>query len=112
MKNPATAKFFGIAIVVVLLLLLGLSQIIDVVHQREAQRQTAVQGVAQSLAGSQTLVGPLAHMTCTEEWLGLRHSCQRQRQRQGTAQCRPAGCDLEKRAVSGGARVRRAHVCG
>lgn len=68
MKNPATAKFFGIAIVVVLLLL-GLSQITDVVHQRQAQRQTAVQGVAQSLAGSQTLVGPLAHMTCTEEWL-------------------------------------------
>ena len=108
MKNPATAKFFGIAIVVVLLLLLGLSQITDVVHRRQAQRQTAVQGVAQSLAGSQTLVGPLAHMTCTEEWLGLRPSGQRQ----GTAQCRPAGCDLEKRAVSGGARVRRAHACG
>lgn len=68
MKNPATAKFFGIAIVVVLLLL-GLAQITDLVHQRQAQRQTAVQGVAQSLAGSQTLVGPLAHMTCTEEWL-------------------------------------------
>lgn len=89
MKNPATAKFFGIAIVVVLLLL-GLSQITDVVHQRQAQRQTAVQGVAQSLAGSQTLVGPLAHMTCTEEWLGLRPSCQRH----GTAQCRPAGGEV------------------
>ena len=68
MKNPATAKFFGIAIVVVLLLL-GLSQITDLVQQRQAQRQTAVQGVAQSLAGSQTLVGPLAHIACTEEWL-------------------------------------------
>lgn len=68
MKNPATSKFIGIAIVVVLLLL-GLSQITDLVQQRQAQRQTAVQGVAQSLAGSQTLVGPLAHIACTEEWL-------------------------------------------
>jgi inner membrane protein len=68
MRNPATAKFLGIAVVVVLLLL-GLAQITDLVHERQAQRQNAVQGVAQSLAGSQTLVGPLAHITCTEEWL-------------------------------------------
>lgn len=67
-KNAATGKFLGIAVVVILLLL-GLSQITDLVQQRQAQRQTAVQSVAQSLAGSQTLVGPLAHIACTEEWL-------------------------------------------
>ncbi|MBT9505268.1 cell envelope integrity protein CreD [Rhodoferax sp.] len=67
MKNEARGKLIGIAVVVVLLLL-GLGQITDLVMQRQSQRQVAINSVAQSLAGSQTLVGPLVHMACTEEW--------------------------------------------
>ena len=67
MKSEARGKFIGLAVVLVLLVL-GLGQITDLVTQRQGQRQTAIQSVAQSLAGSQTLLGPLVHMTCTEEW--------------------------------------------
>jgi inner membrane protein len=67
MKSQAWNKVIGLAIVL-MLLLWGLSQITDLVQQRQAQRQIAVQSVAQSLAGSQTLLGPLLHMACVEEW--------------------------------------------
>lgn len=67
MKSEAWGKFIGLAVVLVLLVL-GLGQITDLVTQRQGQRQTAIQSVANSLAGSQTLLGPLVHMACTEEW--------------------------------------------
>ena len=67
MKSEARGKFIGLAVVLVLLVL-GLGQITDLVTQRQGQRQTAIQSVANSLAGSQTLLGPLVHMACTEEW--------------------------------------------
>ncbi|MBK9237838.1 MAG: cell envelope integrity protein CreD [Rhodoferax sp.] len=60
-------KLFSIAIV--LALLLGaLSQVSDLVQDRQTHRQIAVQSVAQSLAGAQTLLGPLLHASCSEEW--------------------------------------------
>lgn len=67
MKSEVRGKLIGLAVVLVLLVL-GLGQITDLVTQRQGQRQTAIQSVAQSLAGSQTLLGPLVHMACTEEW--------------------------------------------
>ena len=60
-------KIFSI-FVVFGLLLLALAQISGVVHDRASHRQVAVQSVARSLAGAQTLLGPLAQVTCTEEW--------------------------------------------
>lgn len=60
-------KFFALALVVVLLVL-ALFQISGVVHDRQTYRQIAIQSVAQSLAGPQTLTGPLIHRACTEEW--------------------------------------------
>lgn len=68
MKSQAWGKAIGLAIVLALLLW-GLGQITDVVTQRQAQRQVAVQNIAQSLAGAQTLIGPVLHTTCTEEWV-------------------------------------------
>jgi inner membrane protein len=53
---------------VVCLLVVALFKISDVVHDRQSYRQIAIQSVAQSLAGSQTLTGPLIHRACTEEW--------------------------------------------
>ncbi|MES2244273.1 MAG: cell envelope integrity protein CreD [Pseudomonadota bacterium] len=61
------SKLLSIALVL-LLLIAGLMQISAVVHDRQTYRQIAIQGVAQSLAGAQTLTGPLIHMSCTEEW--------------------------------------------
>lgn len=67
MKSQAWNKFWGLAVVLGLLLW-GLGQISDLVAQRQEQRQVAIQSVAQSLAGTQTLLGPLIYTACTEEW--------------------------------------------
>jgi len=67
MKSIIFGKFGGLALVVALLLF-GLAQITDLVEQRQTQHANAVSSVAQSLAGSQTLLGPLVQMSCTEEW--------------------------------------------
>jgi inner membrane protein len=63
-------KFAAIALVL-LLLVAGLFQISEVVHDRQTYRQVAIQSVANSLAGPQTLTGPLIQMACTEEWSEL-----------------------------------------
>lgn len=57
--------------VILVLLVAALVQISDVVHDRQSHRQAAVQSIAQSLAGPQTLIGPLIHVSCTEEWTTL-----------------------------------------
>ena len=60
-------KVAALALVIVLLVV-ALMKISDVVHDRQTYRQIAIQSVAQSLAGPQTLTGPLIHRACTEEW--------------------------------------------
>jgi len=60
-------KVAALALVIVLLVV-ALMKISDVVHDRETYRTIAIQSIAQSLAGSQTLTGPLIHRACTEEW--------------------------------------------
>nr|WP_315186986.1 cell envelope integrity protein CreD [uncultured Albidiferax sp.] len=67
MKTMIFGKFAGLLLVAVLLLL-GLAQITDLVHERQGRHQSAVDSVARSLAGSQTVLGPLVHRACTEEW--------------------------------------------
>lgn len=60
-------KLVSIALVL-LLLVAGLMQISGVVRDRQTYRQIAIESVAKSLAGPQTLTGPLIHRACTEEW--------------------------------------------
>ena len=48
--------------------MLGLMRIESVVRDRILHRNLATQSVAQSLAGPQTLLGPLLHMACVESW--------------------------------------------
>lgn len=61
------SKLLSIALVLILLIA-ALVQISAVVHDRQTYRNIAIESVAQSLAGAQTLTGPLIHMACTEEW--------------------------------------------
>lgn len=67
MKHPLFAKIAALA-AVGMLLLFGLSQIENVVFDRQVHRSAAAHSVAQSLAGPQTLVGPLVHSACVESW--------------------------------------------
>lgn len=66
-KHPLFTKVAALAIVTVLLLI-GLGLIADVVRDRQRYRAEAARGVAQSLAGPQTLLGPLLHSACVETW--------------------------------------------
>jgi inner membrane protein len=66
-KNPLFVKFVALGAVVVALLV-GLSSIEGVVRDRQFHRSQAQRGVADSLAGPQTLLGPLIHQSCTERW--------------------------------------------
>ena len=67
MKHPLFAKIAALA-AVGMLLLFGLSQIENVVFDRQVHRSAAAHSVAQSLAGPQTLIGPLVHSACVESW--------------------------------------------
>jgi inner membrane protein len=66
-KTAIFGKVGGLVLVLILLLV-GLGQITDLVNERQSQRSLAVQSVSKSLAGSQTLLGPLLQMACSEEW--------------------------------------------
>jgi inner membrane protein len=66
-KTAIFGKLGGLVLVLILLLV-GLGQITDLVNERQGQRSLAVQSVGKSLAGSQTLLGPLLQRACTEEW--------------------------------------------
>jgi inner membrane protein len=66
-KNPLFTKLAALA-AVTLLLLFGLGLIEDVVRDRQRYRNLTAQSVADSLAGPQTLMGPLIHSACVESW--------------------------------------------
>ena len=67
MRHPLFAKIAALA-AVTLLLLFGLGMIEDVVRDRQRYRTEAARSVAQSLAGPQTLLGPMLHSACVESW--------------------------------------------
>lgn len=70
MKSPVMKKVLALA-AIVLLLMLGLERIEGVVRDRAYHRTLATQAVSQSLAGAQTLLGPLLHVACVESWDAL-----------------------------------------
>ncbi|MDA8444556.1 cell envelope integrity protein CreD [Paracidovorax valerianellae] len=67
MKHPLFTKLAALA-AITLLLLFGLGLIEDVVRDRQRYRTLTADGVARSLAGSQTLLGPMIHSACVESW--------------------------------------------
>lgn len=67
LKYPLFTKLGALA-VIVLLLLIGLGLIEDVVRDRQRYRSMTAQSVADSLAGPQTLMGPMIHSACVESW--------------------------------------------
>ena len=66
-KHPLFTKLAALAAVIALLLF-GLGLIEDVVRDRLRYRSLTAQSVADSLAGPQTLMGPLIHSACVESW--------------------------------------------
>ncbi|MBI2728095.1 MAG: cell envelope integrity protein CreD [Polaromonas sp.] len=79
---------------VFLLLLMGLFYISGIVHDRQTYRQAAVDGVARSLAGAQTLTGPLVQMACTEEWAYKEEDKAKNGRREFTVVAAPASLNV------------------
>jgi len=67
LKHPLFTKLAALAGIIILLLI-GLGLIEDVVRDRQRYRSQAAAGVAASLAGPQTLLGPMVHSACVESW--------------------------------------------
>lgn len=67
MRFPLLAKAAAIGLVV-LLLLAVLTRIDWLVSERRMRQSQAAASVEQSLAGAQTLLGPMLHRACVEEW--------------------------------------------
>ncbi|KZT15861.1 hypothetical protein A1D30_09940 [Acidovorax sp. GW101-3H11] len=67
LKHPLFTKLAALAAITVLLLF-GLGLIEDVVRDRLRYRSITAQSVAESLAGPQTLMGPMIHSACVESW--------------------------------------------
>jgi inner membrane protein len=66
-KHPVFTKLVALAAITALLLI-GLAMVEDVVRDRMRYRALTAQSVADSLAGPQTLMGPLIHSACVESW--------------------------------------------
>ena len=88
------AKLISLAIVMALLVI-ALMQISAVVFDRQSHRQTAIGGVANSLAGAQTLVGPLIHVACSEEWEVTLDKGQRTERREFHLTAAPTTLDIK-----------------
>lgn len=67
MRSPLLSKMMAIGAVLLLLGLL-LMRIDSLVDERRWRQREALDSVQRSLAGEQTLLGPLLHRRCTEEW--------------------------------------------
>jgi len=68
MRFPWLIKLAALAAIIVLLLI-ALAAVEGVVHERERRQVEAEQGVAGSLAGAQTLLGPVLLRNCHETWV-------------------------------------------
>ncbi|MBT9511864.1 MAG: cell envelope integrity protein CreD [Acidovorax sp.] len=66
-KHPLFTKLAALA-VITMLLLFGLGLVENVVRDRLRYRSITAQSVAESLAGPQTLMGPMIHSACVESW--------------------------------------------
>lgn len=67
MKNTLLPKLLTLAAAIVLLAMF-LHMIQGIISERQHYRQEALNSVSQSVAGAQTLLGPVLHMSCTESW--------------------------------------------
>ncbi|MBW8845313.1 MAG: cell envelope integrity protein CreD [Burkholderiales bacterium] len=65
--NPTFAKLAILAVVTAVLCIV-LAQIGGLVHERQSRQHEAAQSVEQSLAGPQTLLGPILMRNCKETW--------------------------------------------
>lgn len=68
MKLQRTVAKVLAILVIVMLLAVALSRIEGLVYERQARSAQAEQGITQSLAGRQSLLGPVLLSQCTETW--------------------------------------------
>lgn len=69
MKFPILQKGLAIGAVTVGLVV-SLSMVQDIVQERQSRQYEAEQNIADSLAGSQSLLGPVISRVCKETWTG------------------------------------------
>jgi len=67
MRFPLLSKVAALAAVMVVLLV-ALNSVDSLVHERQMRQREAEHGLAESLAGQQTLLGPVMRMQCDETW--------------------------------------------
>lgn len=67
MRFPLLTKMLALTLVMLLLVAVQ-ARIDDLVRERQLRERQAAASVEQSLAGPQTLLGPLLHRRCLEEW--------------------------------------------
>jgi inner membrane protein len=68
MKFPLLTKL-GALLAVIVVLVLGLNAIEQTVRERQMRQREAQRNVADSLAGAQTVLGPVLQRRCTEAWM-------------------------------------------
>jgi inner membrane protein len=67
MKHPFFFKILSLG-AVGFLLFIFLIQIQGVIDERQSNRNQAISSVSETVAGAQTVVGPIVHMLCKETW--------------------------------------------
>ncbi|MFM7331162.1 MAG: cell envelope integrity protein CreD [Brachymonas sp.] len=67
MKNPLFSKLLTLGAVIALLAIF-LQMIQGIISERLMYRNQALDGMSQTVAGPQTLLGPMLHMACVEAW--------------------------------------------
>src|SRR5262245_39061650 len=70
MRFPLFGKVLGLGAVLVALLC-GLNLVSGIVAERQGRLQEAQRSVAASLAGGQSVVGPVLQRTCSETWTSV-----------------------------------------
>jgi inner membrane protein len=68
MKNTLLPKLLTL-VVIIALLAIFLQMIQGIIYERQRFKQEAVNSISQSIAGAQTVLGPILHMSCTETWI-------------------------------------------
>jgi inner membrane protein len=70
MRNALLPKLLTL-VAAIALLAIFLRMIQGVIWERQQYRHEALNSVSQSVAGAQTLLGPVLHVACTESWESL-----------------------------------------
>ena len=102
MRFPVLTK--AVALIAVLLaLMMALASVTGIVRERGGRLQEAERSVAESLAGSQALLGPVLQRTCVESWEAMQGEGKERKlvteQREFTLRSLPQTLDIQAGAT-------------